>query len=380
MGRREQIAEPLAGAAQAGSHAPPGQVVLVMQGGGALGAFQAGVYEALHEAGIAPDWVVGTSIGAINAAIIAGNAPEQRLERLKSFWSMVSSGNSSAARWKSFGMGNLLHNLGAVTQGIPGFFKPNPAAWLGSQSALGVGNASYYDTSPLRQSLEKLIDVDLIAGATTRLTLGAVNVNSGAMRYFDSRDETLGVEHVMASGALPPAFPAVHIDGEPYWDGGIHSNTPIEVVMNDNPRTSSVIFATHLWQRQGVEPRSIEQVMGRLKDMQYSSRAESQFLQQQQMHQLRHVVRELGGLLPDGVKADPHVQTLLSSGCRAVMHVIPLLAPALQGEDQFKDLDFTPQGIEARWNAGLASTRLRIKAAAWRQEVDAMLGIVVHPE
>jgi NTE family protein len=200
------------------------------------------------------------------------------------------------------------------------------------------------------------------------------------MRYFDSRDEALRVEHVMASGALPPAFPAVLVDGEPYWDGGIHSNTPIEVVMDDNPRVNSVIFATHLWQREGAPPGSIEQVMARLKDMQFSSRAESHFQRQQQIHQLRHVVRELGGFLPDGATADPRVRELLACGCRAVMQVIPLLAPALPGEDQFKDLDFTPQGVAARWQAGLESTRRRIQAAAWTRALDPALGIVVHEE
>lgn len=356
----------------------PGQVVLVMQGGGALGAFQAGVYEALHEAGIEPAWVVGTSIGAINGAIIAGNAPENRLDRLKSFWEMVASGKSSASHWNSFGMGNMMHNLGAITQGIPGFFTPNQRSWFGAKNALGVTEASYYSTDPLRHTLNELADFERIAQPGMRLTLGAVNVRSGNMHYFDSRDEELNLDHVMASGALPPAFPAVMIKGEPYWDGGIYSNTPIEVVMDDNPRRNSVIFAAQLWQKEDQEPNSIEQVMARLKDIQFSSRAESHTARQEQIHHLRHIIRELGFLLPDNIRSKSTAKELLGWGCGTVMHVIPLLTPSLAGEDNSKDLDFTPAGIEARWAAGLELTRQRIKAAEWKQVVDPVAGIIVH--
>jgi len=185
----------------------PGVVVLVMQGGGALGAFQAGVYEAIHEAGIEPDWVVGTSIGAINGALIAGNAQENRVARLKEFWKLVGSGSLSAAHWNAFGLGNAMHNMSTVMQGIPGFFKPNPHAWLGANARLGVDDASIYSTEPLRRTLGELIDADWLAKGATRLTLGAVNVYTGQIRYFDSRDAAIGIDHVMASGALPPAFP-----------------------------------------------------------------------------------------------------------------------------------------------------------------------------
>jgi len=362
------------------SSALPGQVVLAMQGGGALGAFQAGVYEALHEAGIEPDWVVGTSIGAINGAIIAGNAPENRLDRLKSFWNMVASGKTSASQWNSFGMGNMMHNLGAVTQGIPGFFTPNTRSWFGAKSALGVTEASYYSTDPLRHTLNELVDFERIAQSATRLTLGAVNVRSGNMHYFDSLDENLNLDHVMTSGALPPAFPAVMIKGEPYWDGGIYSNTPIEVVMDDTPRKNSVIFTAQLWQKEDHEPNSIEQVMARLKDIQFSSRAESHTARQEQIHHLRHVIRELGLLLPDNILSKSTAKELLSWGCGTVMHVIPLLTPSLAGEDHSKDLDFTPVGIEARWTAGLELTRQRIKAAEWKQVADPVAGIIVHSQ
>lgn len=369
-------------AKQAGSAALPGQVVLVMQGGGALGAFQAGVYEAMHEAGIEPDWVVGTSIGAINGAIIAGNPPGQRLDRLKSFWDRVSSGTWSAAPWNLFELnldpGNKRHNLGVVMQGVPGFFSPNPGAWLGADTRLGVTEASYYSTDPLRRTLAELVDAEHLGQRATRLTLGAVNVRSGRMRYFDSRDEVLGIDHVMASAALPPAFPAVMIDGEPYWDGGVYSNTPFEVVMDDNPRRDSVIFATRLWQHEDEAPQSIAKVSSRLKDVQFSSRVESHTKRQQQIHHLRHVVRELGRRLPKSVRAQPEVAELLGCGCNTVMHVLTLRAAALDGEDQSKDIDFTPAGIAARWAAGRTYARRIIAEAPWEREVDPIEGIVVH--
>lgn len=379
--RQADPAAPSTGSAkQAGPATLPGQVVLVMQGGGALGAFQAGVYEAMHEAGIEPDWVVGTSIGAINGAIIAGNAPADRLDRLKAFWDRVASGASSAAPWNGLGLGshNQLHNLGAVLQGIPGFFTPNPYAWLGADTRLGVTEASYYSTAPLRRTLAELVDLDQLGGRAMRLTLGAVNVRSGRMRYFDSREEAIGIDHVMASGALPPAFPAVVIDGEPYWDGGVYSNTPIEVVMDDDPRRDSVIFSTRLWQQEAEAPPSIARVTSRLKDVQYSSRAESHTARQQQIHHLRHVVRELGGRLPQAVRAQPEVKELLGWGCGTVMHVLTLRAPALAGEDHSKDIDFTPAGIAARWAAGREFARRTIAAAPWQQAVDPIAGIVVH--
>lgn len=356
----------------------PGQVVLVMQGGGALGAFQAGVYEAMHEAGIEPDWVVGTSIGSINGALIAGNTPEHRVARLKEFWDLAASGVSSSMHWNAFGLGNLMHNLGTVSQGIPGFFAPNLRAWFGVDTPLGVADASFYSTEPLRRTLGELVDFARIAKGATRLTLGAVNVRSGRMRYFDSRDEAISIDHVMASSALPPAFPAVMIDGEPYWDGSIYSNTPIEVVMDDHPRHDSVIFAARLWQQENEVPDTIEQVISRQKEIQYSSRAETHTARQQQIHHLRHVVRELGRLLPENVRAKPEVKELLGWGCRTVMHVLPLRAPALEEEDHTKDIDFTPAGIEARWTAGRELARSRIAAAPWDEAVDPAAGIVVH--
>jgi NTE family protein len=193
-------------ASNAGGHALlPGQVVLVFQGGGALGAYQVGVYEALHEAGIEPDWVIGTSIGAINGAIIAGNRVEDRLERLTRFWDEVRTDLPAANPWWP-GAGSAMANLGAFTNGVPGFFKPNPQAMWGLHAPLGVERASFYDTAALRTTLLGLVDFERLKTKQVGLSLGAVGVAHGEMRYFDSRDTDLGLEHVMASGALPPAF------------------------------------------------------------------------------------------------------------------------------------------------------------------------------
>lgn len=356
----------------------PGQVVLVLQGGGALGAFQAGVYEAMHEAGIEPDWVIGTSIGAINGAIIAGNAPDERLPRLREFWDLVAGGAAQYAHLNAFGLGNLFANLGTISQGIPGFFAPNHRSWFGTHTPLGVADAGFYTTAPLRETLTRLVDLERLAVDHTRLTLGAVNARSGRMRYFDSREDILSVEHVMASGALPPAFPAIVIDGEPYWDGGIYSNTPIEAVMDDAQRRDSVIFAAQLWQQDEAHLDSIQQVMSRLKDIQYASRAENHIARQQQIHHLRHVVRELGRRLPDELKATPEVANLLGYGCGTVMHIVPLRAPRIEGEDESKDIDFTPAGIRARWDAGREFARLKIEAAPWAAKFDPVMGVAVH--
>jgi NTE family protein len=356
----------------------PGQIVLVLQGGGALGAYQVGVYEALHEAGIEPDWVIGTSIGAINAALIAGNAPERRLERLREFWARMEQGSSGDLLRFFTGLSNMTANFATVTQGIPAFFTPNPIAWLGAHTPLGIENAAYYTTAPLRETLRDLIDLDHCEEHRIRLTVGAVNARNGEMRYFDSREEHLGIDHILASGALPPAFPAVRIDGDPYWDGGIYSNTPIEAVLDDKPRRDSVIFTVHMWNPEGPEPESLWQVMGRQKDIQYASRAKSHIARQQQIHHLRHVIRELSKELPEKLRNSPKARELASWGCGTTMHVARLVAPKLEDEDHTKDIDFTPAGIRARWQAGYADTKRMVECAPWTAPVDPTEGVVIH--
>ena len=357
-----------------------GQIVLVLQGGGALGAYQVGVYQALHEAGIEPQWVIGTSIGAINGAIIAGNPPEKRLEKLARFWESVQRGSFSYLNGMWPAAAATLANMETYMRGIEGFFALNPLAAWSMGMPLGIERAAFYTTAPLRETLAELTSFDYINACSGRLTLGAVNVATSEMRYFDSRDSKLTFDHVMASGALPPAFPAVRVDGECFWDGGIYSNTPIEVVLDDKPRRNSLIFSANVWHPHGPEPESIMQVLARHKDIQFASRANSHVARQKQIHRMRHIIRELGKHIPQNKHNNPEVRELLDYGCATVMHVIPLSVPRLGGEDHTKDIDFSPHGIRARWEAGYNETRRVIEWAPWRRQGDAMDGIIVHEE
>ena len=343
----------------------PGQVVLVLQGGGALGAYQVGVYEALHEAGIEPDWVIGTSIGAINGAVIAGNKPAERLPRLRELWQRFQQPQFSALWW-------------TFMRGVPAFFSPRVPAWGGPQANVGLDAASYYSTAPLKQTLQDLIQVEVLNETRPRLTVGAVNVKTGELRYFDSRDGALGLEEIMASGALPPGFPAIRVDGEAYWDGGLYSNTPLEAVLDDNPRRDSLIFSVNVWQPTGHEPQSIWQVLAREKDIRYATRDDSHIARQKQIHRLRHVIRELAKNLPAEKQSRPECRELASWGCGTTMHVVRLLAPTLDGEDYFKDLDFSAAGIRFRHEAGLADARRMIESAPWQAPADPMEGVIVH--
>src|SRR5689334_8865143 len=288
----------------------PGQIVLVLQGGGALGSYQAGVYQALHEAGIEPDWIIGTSIGAINASLIAGNRLEDRLSKLQAFWKRMEQNPVWNIRTAFPDFDERLSYWATITHGIAGFFRPNPLAHAGDTYPLGAEHAGYYSTAPLEKTLSELIDVDLLNSCTPRLTVGAAHVRTSQMRYFDSRDSELTLKHIMASGALPPAFPAVRIDGELYWDGGILSNTPTEVVFEDNPRKNSLIFAVHLWNPAGLEPTTMAEVLNRHKDVQYSSRIMSHIARQQQSHRLRHIINELASRLPESERNDTEVREL----------------------------------------------------------------------
>jgi NTE family protein len=354
-----------------------GQTVLVLQGGGALGAYQVGVYEALHEAGIAPQWVIGTSIGAINAALIAGSKPAERVEKLCEFWSRVQNDQlvpGGLPTWLATAARNTL----AITNGVPAFFSPNPLAFTSPHYRLGAESAGYYSVSPLRRTLEDLIDLDQLNSGETRITVGASSVRTAEMRYFDSHDMPLTLDHIMASGALPPGFPPVRIDGELYWDGGILSNTPVEVVFDDNPRRDGLVFAVHIWNPNGSEPETIWEVMNRQKDVQYSSRAAAHIKRQRQLHRMRHVIAELSKMLPEDKRRDNKVGELVSYGCLTRMHVVRLLAPALDYEDHSKDIDFSAHGIRRRREAGYGDTMKTLENAPWRKPVDDIEGFILH--
>lgn len=355
-----------------------GQLVLVFQGGGALGAYQAGVYQAIHEAGLEPDWIIGTSIGAINASLIAGNTRENRIDALKDFWDRVTHHRlwhywpAPAPLMQSFSYWSIL------TGGLSRFFEPNPRAFLGPHIHLGADYAGYYSTAPLERTLGELVDFSLLNAGGPRVTVGAAHVRTSQMRYFDSKGETLCARHIMASGALPPAFPAVRIDGELYWDGGILSNTPTEIVFDDIPRRDSLIFAVHMWNPTGPEPETMWQVMHRQKDIQYSSRVASHIMRQKQSHRLRHIIKELAALVPESRRGDDLIREMAGYGCLTRMHVVRLLAPRLDHEDQTKDVDFGAAGIRKRWRAGYEQAQEALQRAPWRGDFDPLDGVILH--
>jgi NTE family protein len=334
----------------------PGQVVLVFQGGGALGAYQGGVYQALHEAGIEPDWVIGTSIGAINGAIIAGNPFESRLDCIREFWERMERRPFWSATPFALMAGSFTAMMTVFT-GLSGYFSPNRALALGLHASVGIEQASFYSIDALPDTLADLIDFERINAGQPRLTVGAVNVRTGHMRYFDSRNTPICLEHVLASGALPPAFPAIRIDGEPYWDGGIYSNTPIETVFDDSPRRDSVVFTVQVWRASGPEPESVWQVINRQKDIQFAGRADSHIARQETLHNFRHVIRELVRRLPESERDTPEIMRLAHYGCGTTMHIVRLNAPRLEGDDHMRDIDFTSSGIRARWQSGMPTPR-----------------------
>jgi NTE family protein len=356
----------------------PGQVVLVFQGGGALGAYQGGVYQALHEAAIEPDWVVGTSIGALNGAIITGNDAAARLDRLREFWERI----EFKPLWANTPFAPLAGNTASywmtLLAGIPGYFAPNPSMAWGLNAQVGVERAAFYTIDQLRSTLGAVADLQRLNAKATRLTVGAVNVRTGKMHYFDSRDMALTLDHVLASAAVPPGFPAVRIDGDPYWDGGLYSNTPVEVVFDDNPRRDSVVFSVQIFPIAGAEPESVWQVLNRQKDIQFASRTDSHIPRQEHIHQLRHMVRELVRMMPERQRNSPEVQQIAGYGCGTLMHIVRINARPQKNEDYLRDLDFTAAGVRRRWQAGYDDTMRTLEWVPWETPIDPMVGVAVH--
>jgi NTE family protein len=336
-------------------------IALLLQGGGALGAYQAGVYEALAEAGIAPDWVAGISIGSINAAIIAGNPPESRVGKLRDFWegvtrsplgldgdlgSLLSRGDAARA------FVNQLSAAAAATAGAAGFFAPRiPNPWF--QPPGTIEATSYYDTTPLRATLEALIDFDRINSerADIRLSLGAVNVRSGNLTYFDTATHTIRPEHVMASGALPPGFPAVEIEGEHYWDGGLVSNTPLQWVAANHP-ADTLAFQVDLWNAQGELPRSLAEVATRQKEIQYSSRTRAFTDVLKHRLQVLTSVANLLDQLPEHLKQSDDAKFLASVARRRAHNIVHLIYRPSGYEGESKDYEFSRRSMQDHWRAG----------------------------
>ena len=301
-----------------------------------------------------------------------------RLAKLNEFWSRVERriGWPFIPTWT--GISDAWSYWSTLVGGISGFFEPNWPAFWGAHIPLGVDRAGFYLTTALRQTLGELVDFPIINKRSPRLTVGAANVRTSMMHYFDSRMSEIAAEHIMASGALPPAFPAIRIDGEYFWDGGILSNTPTEVIFDDYPRRNSLIFAVHLWNPTGPEPQSMWEVLNRQKDIQYSSRIASHISRQQQAHRLRHVVSQLVRYLPADLRESEAVRELAGYGCVTQMHVVRLLAPRLKNENHTKDIDFTPSGIRMRREAGFEATMRALKQCPWQGKFDPIEGVILH--
>ena len=346
--------------------------VLVLQGGGALGSYQAGAYQALSRHDFEPEWVAGISIGAINAAIIAGNDPDKRVKRLKEFWEMV----CSPVPWNPIVndvRGRTVFNETSAaliaTFGVPGFFAPRipPAPlWpLGSPQS-----QSYYDTEPLRKTLERLVDFDRINDLKTRLSVGAVGVTSGNFKYFDNVEfkqlgKKIGPEHIMASGALPPGFPSIEIEGEHYWDGGIASNTPLDYVLDEEIRKDLLIFQVDLFSARGALPTSLLEAAEREKDIRFSSRTRMNTDKNKQVHNARRAVRDLIGKLPEELKNDPSVVFLREAAEENTVTVVHLIYRSKNYESSSKDYDFSHIGMVEHWSAGVRDVHLSMRHEEW---------------
>jgi NTE family protein len=342
-------------------------VALVLQGGGALGAYQCGVYEALHGAGIQPGWFAGTSIGAINAAILAGNAPAERIERLREFWKTIAEPAGNVAWPNATALRDLLAWLppnsmlsawigalsaaGALAQGQRGFFTPRALSPFAEPPGTPAAT-SFYDTQPLRATLERLVDFDRINDGDVRLSIGATNVCSGNFRYFDSAKERIGPEHVMASGALPPAFPAIEIEGVTYWDGGLVSNTPLEYVLESTPRRDTLALQVDLWSARGAVPRTVLDVLERQKDIQYSSRTRMGTDAAAARQKLRNTLALLLEAIPTRHLPARIVADLEPWLCDRVFNVIHLIYQAKPYEEQFKDYAFGRIPMREHWRQG----------------------------
>jgi NTE family protein len=340
------------------------QVALVLQGGGALGSYQAGVYEALAEHDYQPDWVAGISIGAINCAIIAGNAPEDRVAKLREFWEQVS---SPSASWLDLPHDNWQDAMrrtaamSAVLCGQPGFFRPNVLrCWT-----TGTAATSYYDTSHLKGTLERLVDFDRINARDIRFSVGAVNVRTGNFCYFDNASQTIRPEHVMASGALPPGFPAIEIDGEFYWDGGLVSNIPLKYILETLPRQSTLAFQVEVFATQGELPSCLEAVSEREKDIRCSSRTRMGVETFRYAHNLRRNISKLLWKLPDSLMNEPEVEFLRRAACQTTMDIVEIIfrPQAVQGAS--KDYEFLRATMECCWNQGLSDAGESLASAPW---------------
>ncbi|MDG2539795.1 patatin-like phospholipase family protein [Dyella jiangningensis] len=363
-------------------------VALVLQGGGALGAYQAGVFEALDSAGIHPNWIAGISIGALNAAIIAGNPPKHRVERLREFWQTICrppllptwpTPPLDPGAWELPWLNGLSgwSALRTLMEGQPGFFVPRPfplLPWRASPTT-----ASWYDTSPLRDTLERLVDFDRINHKTAmRVSVGAVNIRTGNFAYFDNTEGELRVEHFMASGSLPPGFPATEIDGEFYWDGGMVSNTPLYKVLSDASCRDALIFQVDLWSARGEVPRDLAEVTARAKDIQYSSRTRliTEFMGMRQKQQ--RLLQELMALVPEDQRHDPAYRRAEVYAGGSLVNLFHLIYRNKPYEGHYKDYEFSFGSMQQHWHSGMDDMQCTLREPQWFARPDAEHPFVTH--
>jgi NTE family protein len=343
------------------------RIGLVLQGGGALGAYQAGVYQALHEAGLEPDWVAGVSIGAINSAIIAGNPPEKRVQKLERFWLDITARDPFTA-WPEGDTPRRLRNavsaFNATLFGQPGFFRPSlNHGWFALRGSRGA--TSLYDSSPLYQTLEKLVDFDLINSRKLRFAVGAVNVASANFNYFDNTQMEIAPEHVMASGALPPALPMVRIGHQFYWDGGLVSNTPLQHLLENSRGDNMLVFQVDLFSARGNIPRDMPDVLSRQKDIQYSSRTRSTTDHFLQTHGLRQALRDALQMIPDEKLSEEQRSTKAELEHLSNTNIIQLIYQQKAYEGDAKDYEFSRLSMKEHWRAGYYDTRNSLAHKDW---------------
>lgn len=347
-----------------------------------MGAYQAGVYQALDEKGFCPDWVVGTSIGAINAALIAGNPPASRLAKLQAFWYTVSQDDAiplelvtDTARRKTI----QWSTLAALVRGIPGFFLPR----LFSPFRLGLpvtpDQASFYDTGVLAATLSGLVDFDYLnAPGNMRLTVNALKVTSGELVSFDSQKQVIDVNHILASGALPPGFPPVRIDGELYWDGGLYSNTPIETIFDDTPPVDTLCFMVDLWRAQGPEPTTLEEVQTRQKDVTFASRSSRHVESYRRTHNLQCMLQMLYQKLPENLRMEVGKEVLEALVPETTIHIVRLVYPGRDWQMASKDINFSKGSIQWRWEQGYRDAAQAIEEAGWLASLSGHNSVIVH--
>jgi len=355
-------------------------VGLLLQGGGALGAYQAGVYQGLHEAGLEPDWLAGVSIGSINAALIAGNAPEHRVAALQDFWKTV----TLRPVWGFLPLGDelrKLHNLWSsamtISQGQPGFFTPNvPSPWLRPRGAAGA--TAYYDNTALHETLLRLVDFDRINHGPIRFAVGAVDVATGNFAYFDNAETTILPEHIMASGALPPAMPMTQIGTNFYWDGGIVSNTPLQHLLDCIEAEGALVFQVDLFSARGPVPRDMAEVLGRMKDIQYSSRTRLTTDYYHKLHDQRIQLKRLLAKLPDDQLSDEERALKARLANLPAITIIQMIYQQAAHEEQAKDYDFSKSSMRDHWASGLRDTKMTLARRDWLEIPTEESGIVSH--